>query len=65
MKNFRQQKLVLANMPARQRKIPAWPAKRRARETSSCDVEKIDRLNWLAKCLPFCAWYKTRTNDPL
>jgi hypothetical protein len=65
MKNFRQQNPVLADMPARQRKVLARPAKRRAREVPACDAEKIDRLNLLAKGLPFCAWYKSRTNDPL
>jgi hypothetical protein len=65
MKSFRQQKLILQNTPAVRGRMVARAVKRRPGEVPACDEEKIDRLNVLAKCLPFCAWYKSRTNDPL
>lgn len=65
MKNFGQQKLILKNTAALHARIVTRSVKKRAREVPACDKEKIDRLNVLAKCLPFSAWYKSRTNDPL
>jgi hypothetical protein len=65
MKNFRQQKLILQNTPAVRGRMVARSVKRRAREVQTCDEEKINSLNVLAKGLPYCAWYKLRTNDPL
>jgi hypothetical protein len=65
MKNFSQQKLISKNTPAVRVRTVARSAKRRSREVPICDEEKIDRLNVLAKCPPFCVWYKSRTNDPL
>ncbi len=65
MKNFRQQKLILQNAGTVRGRMVVRSVKRRAREAPACDEEKTDRLNVLAKGLPFCAWYKSRTNDPL
>jgi hypothetical protein len=65
MKIFRQQKLILQNTPTVRSRMVARSVKRQAREVPACDDEKINRLNLLAKCLPFCAWFKSRTNDPL
>jgi hypothetical protein len=65
MKHFSREKVILPQIAAAQGNILTRTVKKRRREASSCDGEKTVRLNLLAKCLPFCAWYKSRTNDPL